>query len=142
MTPSTVESAMICPRCNKRRNDAGRCSTCGTQLKTLASQQRRGWIALGAGAFLALFMAGIWVWIDRLFAGNGIALRDPAAAQFLARMNVVCALVVLSGLFGVASGWVMARTGRRNYPLMVAMLLVFVAALFLGFTASNGYQPQ
>ncbi len=142
MGTSTTASAMICPRCNKGTTDTERCSICGTRLKSLASQQRRGWVALGAGAFLALFMGGIWIWIDRLFAANGMALRDPAAAQFLGRINVACALVVLSGLLGTANGWIMARSGRRNFTLMVAMLLVFIAALFVGFTASNAYQPQ
>lgn len=142
MKPPAADSAMICPRCNKLSYEADRCPVCGAGLKSLASQQRRGWVAFGAGAFLAIFMAGVWIWIDRLFAANGIAQRDPAAAQFLGRINVACALVVLSGLLGVGNGWVMARSGRRHYPLMVAMLVVFVAALFVGFTASNGYQPQ
>ncbi len=142
MVSATSVPRMICPRCNKATTDVARCSTCGAPVKSLVSQQRRGWVAFGGGAFLAVFMAAVWIWIDQLFAGNGIAQRDPAAARFLGRINVACALVVLSGLFGVANGWIMAHSGRRNLALMVAMLVVFVAALFLAFTASNGYHPQ
>jgi hypothetical protein len=141
MTP-TAAPTMICARCNKASDEHDRCSTCGTPLKTLASQQRRGWLAFGAGAFLAIFIAAIGTWVDRLFTASGAPQRDAAAAQFLGRLNVVFALVVIAGLLGCANGWLMVRSGRRNFPLMLGMVAVFAAALFLGFTASNGYHPQ
>ena len=133
---------MVCVRCNKLRSDGDRCSVCDMPLKPIASQQRRGWIAFGAGVFLVVLIAGLWIWVDRLFIASGAPARDPAAAQFIARINVVFGLVLVAGLLGAANGWIMARSGLRNFPLMVGMLVVFVGALILGFMASNGYQPH
>lgn len=133
---------MICIRCNKPSNDRDRCSVCGTNLKPLETQQRRGWVAFGAGAFLVVLIAGLWIWVDKIFVASGAPARDPAAAAFIGRINVVFGLVLVAGFLGAANGWIMARSGLRNYPLMVGMLVVFVGALILGFMASNGYQPH
>jgi hypothetical protein len=130
---------MICMRCNRMSGDAERCSKCGSRLRTLESQKTRGWVALGAAMFLAVFMSAVWVWVDRAFAAQGVT--DAAATQFLGRMNVAFALVVLSGILGTANGWRMAHSGLRNTPLIVAMLSSFVAALVVAGSASAGYHP-
>lgn len=130
---------MICTRCNKPSNDRERCSTCGAQLKTLSSQQLRGWFALGAGAVLAIFMAAIWIAIDRAFAAEGIAARDVAAAEFLGRINVAFGLIVVAGVLGVINGWSMAHAGRRNLWLLIALLVAFVSALVIAGYASSSY---
>ncbi|HTA53126.1 MAG TPA: hypothetical protein VK755_00150 [Candidatus Acidoferrales bacterium] len=132
--------SMICTRCNKLSSNRDTCSTCGTQLKTLSSQTLRGWFALGAGAFLAIFMAAIWIAIDRAFAAQGIAARNVAAAQFLGRINVAFALIVVVGVLGVINGWSMAHSGRRNLWLLVALLVVFVSALVIAGIASSSYR--
>jgi hypothetical protein len=106
---------------------------CDVNLKT------RGWLALGASVVLAVFMAAIWIWIDRLFAEQGVT--DAAAAQFLGRMNVAFALVVISGILGAINGWMMTRSGKRNTPLIVALLGCFVAALVIAWSASSAYHP-
>lgn len=108
-------------------------STFYVNLKT------RGWIALGASVVLAVFMAAIWLWIDRLFADHGIT--DAGALQFLSRMNVAFALVVVSGILGAINGWVMTRSGKRYTPLVVALLACFVAALVVAWSASSAYHP-
>ena len=82
----------------------------------MSALKQRGWLALGAGAFLAVFMAAIWIWVDRIFAAQGIVQRDAAAAQFLGRLNVAFALVVVAGALGVVNGWNMAHTGRLTAP--------------------------
>lgn len=128
---------MVCQRCNKPSSDSDRCSTCGAPLKTLQSQQRRGWVAFGGGVFIVLFMGAIWIWVDQLVATK--AQGDVATAQFLGPLNVAFALVVIAGILGVVNGWVMARTGVRNRALIFGLLIAFVSALFVAFTASNGY---
>lgn len=132
--------SMICTRCNKLSSDHDRCSVCGAQLKTLSSQKLRGWFALGAGAFLAIFMAAIWITIDRAFAAQGVATRDVAAAQFLNRINVAFALIVVAGVLGVINGWSMAHSGRRNLWLLVALLAAFLSALVIAGFASSSYR--
>lgn len=101
----------------------------------------RGWLALGAGAFLVVFMSAIWIWIDRLFAARGIAQSDPGAAQFLGKINVAFALVVVAGVLGIANGWIMAHSGRRNVALIVGLVVAFAAGVFLAAAASSGYRP-
>lgn len=141
--PNAPEAAgMICTRCNKISSDAGRCPTCGTPLKPLASLQRRGWVAFGAGAFLSILIVALWIWVDVIFTASGAPRSDPEAARFLGRLNVTFGLVFVAGMLGAVNGWMMARSGLRNLPLMLGMVIVFVAALCVGFTASNGYQPQ
>lgn len=130
--------SMICTRCNKLSTDVDRCSKCGARLQTLQSARLRGWVALGAGAFLVVFMAAIWIWIDNLFSVRGIAATDESAAQFLGRINVAFALVVLAGVLGVINGWMMAHSGRRNLPLIVSLVLAFAAAVFIAAGASSG----
>jgi prepilin signal peptidase PulO-like enzyme (type II secretory pathway) len=131
---------MICTRCNNSSNDAETCPICGTQLKTLASQKLRGWFALGAAAFLGIFMAAIWIWIDRLFAAQGIAARDAAAGKFLWRINAAFALIVVSGGLGVINGWTMAHSGKRNLWLLVALLVAFLGGLIIAGVATSSYR--
>ncbi len=102
-------------------------------------QPRRGWVALGSGVFLMVFMAAIAVWVDRLLTANGLLQRDPKAAQFFGRINVAFALVILTGILGTFNGWSMINTGRRNNVLVLALIAVFVAALFVACSASNMY---
>ncbi len=132
---------MICTRCNALRAGDDRCATCGARLQTLSSAKFRGWLALGAGAFLVVFMVSIWIWIDRLFATRGIAQSDVGAAQFLGKINVAFALVVVSGVLGIVNGWIMAHSGRRNLALIVGLVVAFAAAVFLAAGASSGYRP-
>jgi MFS family permease len=103
------------------------------------NQQRRGWIALGSGVFLVVFMGAIAIWVDRLLTANGLLQRDPTAAQFFGRINVAFALVILAGVLGIFNGWSMAHTGRRNNLLVLALVVVFVAALFVAWSASRMY---
>jgi hypothetical protein len=131
---------MICARCNQISGDSDRCPKCGTRLKTLQSQKTRGWLALGAAAVLAVFMAAVWVWVDKLFAADGVT--DPGALAFLGKINVAFGLVVIAGILGAINGWMMAHSGRRNTPLVVGLLICFVAALVIAGTASSAYHPS
>jgi cytochrome c oxidase assembly factor CtaG len=103
--------------------------------------QRRGWIAFGAGIFLIVFMGAIWIWIDRTVAAGG-AMQDPGFAAFMARINLACGLVVVAGILGTINGWMMARTGMRTNWLIYAMIAVFGVALYLAYTASNAYHTS
>jgi hypothetical protein len=105
----------------------------------MQSTRLRGWVAFAAGAFLVLFIAAIWIWIDRLFAARGIAASDPSAARFLGKINVAFALVAVAGVLGAINGWIMAHSGRRNIALVVALVVAFAAALFIAAGASSGY---
>jgi hypothetical protein len=96
--------------------------------------QTRGWVAFGAGIFLVIFAAAIWIWVDRLLLANGPA--DAATAQFAGKLNVAFGLIAVSGILGTINGWIMAHSGKRNSALIVAMVLIFVSALFIAYNAS------
>lgn len=129
-------SPMVCARCNALTDAVEKCSKCGTRLKTLESQQRRGWISFGAGAFMVVFVSAVWIWVDRILAAN--ATMQPDTSAFAGRLNLAFALLVISGALGVASGWYMAQTGLRNRWLIVALVLAFLVGLFVAGTASSG----
>jgi magnesium-transporting ATPase (P-type) len=131
----TIAPAMFCPRCNKPSGDTEKCTTCGTRLKTLESAKRRGWVAVGAGVFLVVFVSAVWIWVARLMAGQ----TAQGAAGFIGRLNVVFALIVLCGALGMFNGWFQAHSGRTNRAIAFAILVVFAIALFLAYAASKAY---
>jgi MFS family permease len=103
------------------------------------NQQRRGWVALGSGVFLVVFMGAVAVWVDRLLSANGLLQRDATAAQFAGRINVAFALIILAGVLGIINGAMMVRSGRRNNVLLFGLIVMFVAALFVACSASSMY---
>lgn len=107
-------------------------------MAALQRQQRRGWVAFGAGIFMIVLAAGIWIWVDFLLAGG--AQRDSAEATFLGKLNVAFGLIVLAGMFGTFNGWSMAKSGRRNVALILIMVVCFAAGLIVAVSASNGVQ--
>jgi hypothetical protein len=109
-------------------------------MATLQSKQRRGWVAFGAGVFLMVLTAGIWIWIDVLLSGG--AQHDSAEATFLGKLNVALGLILVAGILGTINGWGMAKTGRRNVALILFMVICFAAGLFVAVGASNGLQTQ
>ena len=103
------------------------------------NHRRRGWVAFGSGVFLVVFMGIVAIWVDRLLSANGLLLRDATAAQFAGRMNVVFTLVIVAGVLGIINGWTMAHSGRQNKILVVGFIILVVAALFVGCSASRMY---
>lgn len=131
----TIAHAMFCPRCNNASSDTDKCTRCGTRLKTLESARRRGWVAFGAGVFLVIFVSAIWIWVDRLMAAQSAA----GAAQFVGRLNLAFALIILCGALGMVNGWYQGHSGRTNRAIVFAVFIVFAIALFLAYTASNAF---
>ena len=89
---------------------------------------------------LVILIVAVWIWVDRLLGSN--AQSDVSTAQFLGKMNVAFGLIAASGLFGIANGWTMGRSGRRNWPLLIGVIVTFVAGLVVAVVASSGYHPR
>ncbi|MFY9665330.1 MAG: hypothetical protein WAK19_12855 [Candidatus Cybelea sp.] len=106
----------------------------------LENERRRGWVALSGGAFLVILIVGVWIWVDR-HLGNTVR-NDISTAQFLGRLNVAFGLIVVSGVFGVANGWTMAHSGRRNWLLVLGVIVTFAAGLVVAVVASSGFQAR
>lgn len=105
-----------------------------------SERRRRGWVALSGGVLLVLLIVAVWIWIHRLLGSS--PQYDEAAAQFLGKMNVAFGLIVLSGLLGMANGWIMAHSGRRNGLIEVGIVVAFGAGLIVAVLASGGYHPR
>ncbi|MGB6518781.1 MAG: hypothetical protein WBE79_09805 [Candidatus Cybelea sp.] len=104
------------------------------------SERRRGWVALSGGVMLVILIGAVWIGVDRLLGSS--AKNDVSTAQFLGKMNVAFALIAASGLFGVANGWTMAHSGRRDWPLLIGVIVTFAAGLVVAVVASSGYHPR
>lgn len=105
-------------------------------MQTLEGRKRGGWVAFGAGIFLMVVIAAVWIWVDHLLAANGIAPGETAMAGYLGRLNVAFLLLVLAGALGVLNGWIMAHTGRPSRMVLIGLFVVFAAAVVLAVTAS------
>lgn len=92
--------------------------------------RRRGRRALYAGVFLILLVGFIWIWIDRIFAGNATAFSDASSMRLLGRLNVGFALLMIAGLMGSANGWLMMRSGKANIVLIVGLVIIAISAFF------------
>jgi hypothetical protein len=106
----------------------------GSMSTSPASQQRRGWVAFGAGAFLVVLMGAIWIWVDQLLFAQG----DVAAAQLAGRLNVAFALIVIAGVLGAINGWITAHSGRTVRILVFGAVVLFIGALAIAWRASSG----
>ncbi|MGB8909991.1 MAG: hypothetical protein WCC84_14695 [Candidatus Cybelea sp.] len=89
---------------------------------------------------MVVLIVAVSIWVNRLLGSS--AQNDGSTAQFLAKMNVAFGLIAVSGLFGIANGWTMARLGRRNWPLVIGVIVTFAAGLVVAVVASSGYQPR
>ena len=87
----------------------------------------RARVTLGAGVFLVVVMGAVWLWIVSLTAANPVT--DPAYAQFLGRIYVAFAIIIVCGFLGILNGVSQLRTGRQNVPLSLVILLLFLIAL-------------
>jgi hypothetical protein len=82
-----------------------------------------------------IFVSAIWIWVDRLMAAQSAA----GAAQFVGRLNLAFALIILCGALGMVNGWYQGHSGRTNRAIVFAVFIVFAIALFLAYTASNAF---
>jgi hypothetical protein len=101
------------------------------------SEKRRGWVAIAAAAILIVLTLAIWFYVDRAFVDRGVLERGAATAQFVGRLNVAFALVLISGVLGIVSGVVQARSGLRNRPLTFALVVAFASGLLIAVFASG-----
>jgi hypothetical protein len=101
------------------------------------SEKRRGWVAIAAAAILIVLTLAIWFYVDRAFVDRGVLERGAATAQFVGRLNVAFALVLISGVLGIVSGVVQARSGLRKRPLTFALVVAFASGLLIAVFASG-----
>ena len=96
----------------------------------------RGWVLLGLGLFLVLFMGAIaWsLWPMMMNAGvetGGSTYRGtPEQTQLFLG---IFALVIGFGLICTANGAFMIATGRRSRALTAILLVIFAILMAIGW---------
>lgn len=91
---------------------------------------------------MVVLMVAIWMYIARQSTIPGAILCDVATRdQFLGRIYVAFALLVLCGLLAIAVGIWQLRSGRPNWRFGVAIFTLFIAACIVAANGSAACNP-
>lgn len=102
----------------------------------------RGYIAIGAGVFLIVVPAGLYLFFANLAATGAMTLPEGAAAGFFARLDFGFALLTVAGAVGIANGLWIVRRQKVNVPLTIIGFLVAVSALSCFWQATKLLPPD
>jgi hypothetical protein len=131
-----ARDARVCKRCGTETLDpAKRCASCGGAVVAAKTMRRLGWVLVGLGAFLVLFMGAITIFVAQLvFQTNapGVHGGFTGGPEMEFFMFGIFALVLLFGLTSVVSGLLQVRNGRANRKLMFFMLGLGVLFIVIG----------
>jgi len=110
------------------------CTECGRPNRTPKQVWTLGWVLVGLGAFLVVFMAGLSLVIGRIIARSSnpeATTRFTGDASDAAIMFGIFGFIALFGLLGIAAGASQIRHGKVNRR-MVTLVLVLGGAIFAG----------
>ena len=110
------------------------CTECGRPNRTPKQVRTLGWVLVGIGAFLVVFMAGLSLVVGRIIARSGnpeATTRFTGDTSDAAIMFGIFGVIALFGLLGMAAGASQIRQGRVNRR-MVTVVLVLGVAIFVG----------
>jgi hypothetical protein len=101
----------------------------------------RGWVLVGVGLFLVLFMAGIAWNLAPMMLSPGVEVGGSTFTGTEVQGEIFLALFALVGLFGAfaaANGAWMIATGRRSRIGTRIFLLSFMLLFALGWAIRRG----
>jgi predicted nucleic acid-binding Zn ribbon protein len=110
------------------------CTECGRPNRTPKQVRRLGWVLVGIGAFLVVFMAGLSFVVGRIIARSGnpeATTRFTGDASQAAIMFGIFAFIALFGVLGMAAGASQIRHGKVNRR-MVTVVLILGVTIFVG----------
>ena len=111
------------------------CTECGRPNRTPKQVRRLGWVLVGLGSFLVVFMAGLSLVIGRIIARSGnpeATTRFTGDAGQAAIIFGIFAFIALFGLVGIAAGASQIRYGKVNRRLVTVISILGVALFVLG----------
>jgi hypothetical protein len=131
-----ARDARVCKRCGQETYDpAKRCASCGGAVIAAKTMRMLGWVLVGLGAFLVLFMGAITIFVAQLVSQSsepGVHGGFTGGAEMEFFMFGIFALVILFGLTSLVSGLLQVRNGRSNRKLMFLMLGLGVVFIIIG----------
>ena len=110
------------------------CTECGRPNRTPKQVRTLGWVLVGIGSFLVVFMAGLSYVVGRIIARSGnpeATTRFTGDTTDAAIMFGIFGFIALFGLLGMAAGASQIRNGKVNRR-MVTVVLVLGGAIFVG----------
>jgi hypothetical protein len=134
MTPAN--EARVCKRCGYETLDpAARCPRCGRQMMRAKTMRALGWLLVGLGSFLVIFMGAITIYVANIVSHTG----EPGAtstftgsAEMAFFMFGLFGLVLIFGVACVASGAWQVRHAKPNRKLMFLVLGLGILFLVIG----------
>ena len=119
-----------------------KCPKCGWAMRSPRNIRIRGWVLLGLGLFLVLFMGAItWNLLPTLLhpgkPADGMTFggTEQQAEMFLG----IFGLVILFGIFSVANGLYMIVRGRQNRLFALLALLIGVVLFAIAWAVRRKF---
>ena len=116
------------------------CTQCGRANRTPRQVRILGWVLLGLGAFLVVFMGGLTVVVGGVIAQSGnpeATHRFTGDRMQAAMMFGVFGVIALFGLGTAVAGALQIRQGRANARVLSVVLLlggaIFVSGGLVAF---------
>ncbi len=101
----------------------------------------RGYVALGAGVFLVVVSAGLYLFFGNLASSGSMELPAAAAAAFFGKLYWGFGLLAVAGVVGLSNGLWIVRRQKINVALTILGLLVAVSALGCFWQATTVLPP-
>ncbi len=111
-------------------------------MKIKEVPRNRGYIAIGAGIFLIVTMAALYLYFGNLAASGAMTLPEAAAAAFFGKLDVGFGLLAISGAVGIGNGLWIVRRQKINVYLTIMGFLVAVSALGCIWQATKLLPPD
>lgn len=131
-----ANDARICKRCGADSTDgAARCARCGGPVATARTMRVLGWMLIGLGSFLFLFMGAITYYVAQLMYHTdttGTGARFNGTHEQALYIFGLFGLVMLFGVSAIATGAWQAIYARPNRKLMLIILALGVLFVIVG----------
>jgi magnesium-transporting ATPase (P-type) len=119
---------LSCPKCSFETTESlPKCPSCGSRLQSAKKVRILGWMLLGLGTLLVVFMGGLAIYLGQIVAHTdepGATSRFTGGPEQLAMITTVFGLVIAFGLASMAGGIWQIKYGKPNRILMIGIFVV------------------
>ena len=113
-----------------------KCPECGWAMRSPRNIRVRGWVLIGLGLFLVLFMGAIaWSIVpSMLAAGKEVdGMTYTGTPEQTELFLAIFGMVILFGLLSFANGIYMVANGRQNRLFTIICLLIAAVLFAIGW---------